>query len=146
MPVETERKFLVKNDTFKNQGKSFHIRQGFLNTDKERVVRIRIMGELAFLTIKGISKGASRAEFEYAIPLEDAAFMLDNLCLHPIIEKHRYIIRFGGFKWEVDEFHGENEGLIIAEIELPAEDTAFPFRNGSEMKSQMIPGTIIPTW
>jgi len=125
MPQEIERKFLVKNATFKTHGKGEYIHQGFLSTEKERVVRVRIKGNKAWLTIKGISKGASRAEFEYEIPLEDAKYMLENLCERPTIEKHRYLVTFAGFTWEIDDFHGENDGLVIAEIELPSEDTAF---------------------
>lgn len=125
MPKEIEHKFLVKGDLYKALATGEFIRQGFLNTDKERVVRVRIKGEKAWITIKGISKGASRAEFEYEIPLEDAHYLLDNICEQPTISKHRYAIPFGGFTWEVDEFHGDNEGLVLAEIELPAEDTVF---------------------
>jgi adenylate cyclase len=125
MPKEIERKFLVKNEEFKTLGKSEYIHQGFLSTVKERVVRVRIRGEKAWITIKGITQGASRAEFEYEIPMADAKFMLENLCERPTIEKHRYVVPFAGFTWEIDEFHGENDGLVIAEIELPAEDTVF---------------------
>jgi adenylate cyclase len=125
MPKEIERKFLVKNASFKSLGKSDYIHQGFVSTVKERVVRVRIRGKKAWITIKGISEGASRAEFEYEIPFADAEYMLENLCEKPTIEKHRYIVPFAGFTWEVDEFHGENEGLVVAEIELPAEETVF---------------------
>lgn len=125
MPQEIERKFLVTNTAYRSLGTAVHISQGFLSTAKERVVRVRIMGEKAFITVKGISTGASRAEFEYDIPPQDAQFMLDHLCEQPTIEKHRFTIPVRGSIWEVDEFHGENEGLVIAEIELPAEDAPF---------------------
>ncbi len=125
MPQEIERKFLVKNDRFKKQAIGEYIHQGFLSTIKERVVRVRIRGEKAWLTIKGLATGATRVEFEYPLPLEDANFMLEHLCQKPTIEKHRYSILMSGFTWEVDEFHGENKGLILAEIEIPSEDTVF---------------------
>ena len=123
--MEIERKFLIKNTSYRQHGNSVHIHQGFLSIDKDRVVRIRIKGDNAWLTIKGISSGASRAEYEYGIPLEDAQYMLDNLCLRPTIEKYRYNVNYKGFLWEVDEFLGENEGLVVAEIELPSEDSTF---------------------
>lgn len=126
MPLEIERKFLVKNQSFKQLGTAVHIHQGFLNTDKERVVRVRIQGKLAFLTVKGSSKGIARAEYEYRIPVEDAKYMLENLCIKPTIEKYRYRINVEGFTWEVDEFMGENKGLVIAEIELEKTGQQFP--------------------
>jgi adenylate cyclase len=126
MSLEIERKFLVKDNTYRKLGTSLHIHQGFLCTDKERVVRVRIHGKKALLTIKGITKGIARPEFEYLIPLEDAQFMLENLCMKPTIEKYRYDVNIEGFIWEVDEFHGENEGLVIAEIELKSADQPFP--------------------
>lgn len=137
MPQEIERKFLVRSGEFKSLGKGEYIHQGFLSTVKERVVRVRIKEDRAWITVKGISKGASRAEFEYEIPLADAHFLLDNICEQPTISKHRYAIPYGGFTWEVDEFHGENEGLVVAEIELPAEDTVFqkPSWVGEEVTS-----------
>lgn len=125
MGKEIERKFLVKNQDFKKFGRGTFIKQGFLSSAKERVVRIRITGHQAFLTIKGISKGASRTEFEYEIPLEDAEFMMSDLCEKPIIEKFRYRIKAANVVWEVDEFKGLNEGLIVAEIELKSEDQVF---------------------
>jgi adenylate cyclase len=126
MPKEIERKFLVKSNLYKSLGKADYLHQGFLSTEKERVVRVRIKGEMAWITIKGISEGASRAEFEYEIPKEDAQFLLENLCISPTIEKYRYKINIEGFTWEVDEFLGENEGLVIAEIELEEEGQEFP--------------------
>jgi adenylate cyclase len=125
MAKETERKFLVKDDSYKKPGKGEYLQQGFLSTDKERVVRVRIKGDKAWLTIKGSSQGATRTEYEYEIPKEDAEYLMEHLCIKPTIEKHRYLVEHAGFTWEVDEFHGENEGLVLAEIELPGEDTPF---------------------
>lgn len=125
MGKEIERKFLVTSQEFKDLAEGVYIHQGFLNTDKERVVRVRIYGDRAFLTVKGITKGATRAEFEYEIPPLDAEAMLSDLCEKPTIEKHRYSIDSGPHTWEVDEFHGENEGLVIAEIELSKEEEEF---------------------
>jgi adenylate cyclase len=126
MPLEIERKFLVKSTGYRQLGKYLQIHQGFLSTEKERVVRVRIMGKQAFLTIKGISKGISRAEYEYKIPVADAKYMLENLCIKPTINKYRYKVNIEGFTWEIDEFLGENEGLVIAEIELKAAGQQFP--------------------
>lgn len=123
MAIEIERKFLVQGDAWRAAPAVFYS-QGYLNRNKARTVRVRIAGDEAFLTIKGQSVGASRAEFEYAIPVADARELL-ALCEQPLIEKYRRKIAYGGFIWEVDEFLGENLGLVVAEIELPAEDTLF---------------------
>jgi len=125
MPKEIERKFLVRSDAYRTLGTAEHLCQGFLSTAKERVVRVRISGDKAFITIKGISAGATRAEFEYEIPVSDAHVLLDNLCEKPLVEKMRFSVPFKGYTWVVDEFYGENEGLVIAEIELPSEDAPF---------------------
>ena len=125
MGIEIERKFLVKNDDFKKQAKAEIYHQGFLSTDKKRIVRVRISKGKACLTIKGISKGALRQEFEYEIPVNDAEYIINEICKKPTILKKRYRIPWGGFIWEVDEFLNENEGLVIAEIELDTEDQAF---------------------
>lgn len=125
--IEIERKFLVKSDTFKVQASSkVRIVQGFLNTHAERTVRIRIKGELAFLTIKGKSNtsGTSRFEWEKEIDVTDAEILLD-LCEEGILEKIRYEIPSGKHIYEIDEFHGENQGLIVAEIELDNENETF---------------------
>lgn len=129
MGQEIERKYLVKNDTYKTLSKGILFHQGFLSTDKKRVVRVRISQEKAWLTIKGISKGAKRTEFEYEIPLSEAEFMLKELCKKPTILKKRYQIPQGKLIWEVDEFLNENEGLVIAEIELEDEDQEFEIPN-----------------
>lgn len=123
MAIEIERKFLVVGDAWRFAPPVFYS-QGYLNRDKARTVRVRIAGEEAFLTIKGTSVGARRAEFEYPIPVWDARELL-ALCEQPLIEKNRRKILHEGFVWEVDEFLGENLGLVVAEIELPSEDSVF---------------------
>lgn len=123
MAIEIERKFLVQGEAWRAAPAVFYS-QGYLNRDKARTVRVRIAGDEAFLTIKGQSVGASRAEFEYAIPLADARELL-AMCEQPLIEKNRRKIPHAGFVWEVDEFLGENLGLVVAEIELPTEETQF---------------------
>ena len=120
--LEIERKFLVINSNYKNGITGQYYCQGYISDAAERVVRVRIAEDIAFLTIKGKGEGITRPEFEYEIPLPDARFLLDNLCLHPLIEKLRYKIHVNELTWEVDEFLGENEGLVIAEIELPSEN------------------------
>ena len=125
MGKEIERKYLVDLAAWKPQGDGVHYKQGYLNSQKERVVRVRIEGTQAKLTIKGPSLGVTRSEFEYAIPVDDAALLLDNLCEQPLIDKHRHKEIHGGKTWEIDVFHGDNEGLVVAEIELAAEDEQF---------------------
>ena len=125
--IEIERKFLVKSDGYKNEAYAqSRIVQGFLNTSPERTVRIRINGEKGFLTIKGKSneKGTTRFEWEKEISVEEAEALL-NLCEPGVIEKVRYEVKIGKHIFEVDEFFGANEGLIIAEIELESEDEFF---------------------
>ena len=122
MALEIERKFLVNSGRWKNLADGILYRQAYLSIGKERTVRVRVIGETGFLTIKGPTVGISRLEFEYEIPLDDAQHMLDELCKKPIIEKHRSKIEYGGLIWEVDEFHGANEGLVIAEVELESAD------------------------
>lgn len=125
MATEIERKFLLRNDAWRALAQGTPYRQGYLNSAKERTVRVRIAGSEAFLTIKGPGMGASRAEYEYPLPLADAVEMLDTLAERPLIEKMRYRIRQHDLVWEIDEFFGENRGLIVAEIELQREDQAF---------------------
>ena len=125
MGTEIERKFLVDLNAWVPQGPGVHFKQGYLNTDKERVVRIRAEGDKAKLTIKGVTKGLARAEYEYDIPLQDALQMLDELCLQPLIDKHRHVEWHHGKRWEVDVFHGDNDGLVVAELELADEGEAF---------------------
>ncbi|MBF0611639.1 MAG: CYTH domain-containing protein [Magnetococcales bacterium] len=122
MSNEIERRFLVVGDEWRQGAIGKALKQGFLSTTKERVVRVRVWGDDAFLTIKGAAVGVTRAEFEYAIPKADAEFMLENLCLRPFIEKVRHKILHDGLIWELDEFFGENAGLVMAEVELERED------------------------
>ncbi len=127
MRQEIERKFLVRDDFTRESVESIHIAQGYLSSVPERTVRIRIQGENGFLTIKGESEesGATRCEWETSIPVSDAKELL-KLCEPGIIDKTRYIIpATNGRKWEVDQFHGDNDGLIVAEIELESEQEAF---------------------
>ncbi|MHB2154879.1 CYTH domain-containing protein [Calditrichota bacterium GD2] len=127
MAQEIERKFLVKDDSFKRQAfKSTRIIQGYLSSVPERTVRVRIKGEKGYLTVKGIgnASGASRFEWEMEIPKEDAENLL-KICEPGVIDKTRYLVKNGDLTFEVDEFYGENEGLVIAEIELKSEDQTF---------------------
>jgi CYTH domain-containing protein len=125
MGTEIERKFLLKGEAWRKLATGTLYRQGYLNSAKERTVRIRTVGDKAFLTIKGVTVGATRAEYEYPIPFDECNAMLDSLAEKPIIEKKRYKVRLGPFTWEIDEFFGENQGLIVAEIELQSEGQAF---------------------
>jgi adenylate cyclase len=124
MALEIERKFLVKEVAWRNE-KGTTYRQGYLNSAKERTVRVRIIDVNGYLTVKGVSRGAVRVEYEYEIPGVEAEAMLNDLCEKPLIEKMRYKIEFKGLVWEVDEFSGENQGLIVAEVELESEDQTF---------------------
>ena len=124
MAQEIERKFLVNGDAWRALASGTRYRQGYLSTVKERTVRVRTIDDQGFLTIKGVTVGARRAEYEYPIPVQDANEMLDGLCERPLIEKTRYKIKHAGLIWEVDEFAGENQGLIIAEVELSDEAQA----------------------
>lgn len=123
MGTEIERKFRVASQAWRTGKPGEHFQQGYLSCEPERTVRVRLAGEKAWLTIKGRNVGASRPEFEYRIPPEDARQLL-SLCIPPIIDKTRYLIAHGNHTWEVDEFHGDNDGLVIAEVELEAEDEA----------------------
>ncbi|WGK95339.1 MULTISPECIES: CYTH domain-containing protein [Flavobacterium] len=125
--IEIERKFLVTSNAFKSDAlRKNHIAQGYLNSEPERTVRVRIKGEKGFLTIKGQSSetGISRFEWEKEIPITEAKELL-LLCEKGVIEKTRYEIQLGQHLFEVDEFHRENEGLIIAEVELQSESEIF---------------------
>ena len=130
MAKEIERTFLVDDDSFKDMAViTVHILQGYLNRDPERTVRVRILNDSAFLTVKGKTKGFERDEFEYEVPLEDGLQMM-NLCEGRKINKTRYIVPFEGFTWEVDEYHGDLEGLVVTEVEMDnpkAEITLPPF-------------------
>ena len=125
MALEIERKFLLSSsDWKKNCGEGDKIIQGFLNSNKERTVRIRLIGKKGILTIKGITVGATRPEFEYNIPYQDALELIE-LCERPLIQKTRYEVPIDNHIWEIDVFEGENEGLTVAEIELKNEDETF---------------------
>ncbi len=126
MATEIEHKYIVTSNEYRNGSvEEFRFMQGYLTTTKECVVRVRIVGERAFLTIKGENRGASRQEYEVDIAVEMAHSMLREMCITPIIEKTRYIYPYCGHRWEIDCFHGDNEGLVIAEIELESEDDVY---------------------
>ena len=127
MSLEIERKFLVKNDTWKKVTfKQIIIKQGYLNSDKNRTVRIRISDHQGFITVKGVSNasGATRFEWEKEIDVTEATEML-SLCETTIIDKNRFLVESGKHIFEIDEFYGDNQGLIIAEIELNSENETF---------------------
>jgi adenylate cyclase len=141
MGTEIERKYLVKKSVWRShkkllEGQSPNIGarycQGYIPTSNGTTVRLRIIGEQGYLTIKSKAVGHTRAEFEYPIPVDDAQEMLDNLCVKPLIEKIRYKIKVANLTWEVDEFLGENQGLIIAEIELEKEEQKIELPNWIE--------------
>jgi adenylate cyclase len=145
MGLEIERKFLIKNDSWKNEiKKTVSIRQGYLNSEVERTVRIRIQGEQGVLTIKGKNQNVTRKEFEYQIPLDDALNLL-SMCEKPIIEKTRFLIPSNRSTWEIDVFDGENKGLVIAEIELTSEEESFDIPNwlGEEVSSEYYNSSLI---
>lgn len=121
MGKEIEYKYLVISDSYKRLGSRTYYKQGYLSVEKERTVRVRVIDSVGYITIKGRTEGASRTEFEYTIPVEDALAILDSLCIKPLIEKYRYKIRIGELLWEVDEFLGDNEGLTVAEVEVSYE-------------------------
>jgi adenylate cyclase len=126
MAQEIERKFLVKGDFKQEVFKSTRITQGYLSSVPERTVRVRVKGEKGFITIKGIGNesGASRYEWEKEIPVDEVRELL-RLCEPGVIDKTRYLVKNGPYTFEVDEFYGDNEGLTVAEIELPDEQAQF---------------------
>jgi adenylate cyclase len=124
MAQEIERKFLVSGDAWRGAGTARRMVQGYLSLDPARTVRVRIAGERAWVTVKGATSGCTRVEHEVEVPPDAAEGML-ALCLPTVIDKTRHEIRVGGHLWEVDEFHGENAGLVVAEIELTDEGEAF---------------------
>lgn len=125
MAQEIERKFLVADPSFLKSLTGSQIKQGYIPGTERSAARIRIRGSSAFLTLKSETRGITRSEFEYEIPVVDAEEMLKTLCAPPHIEKTRYVMEWKGHTWEVDVFHGGNEGLIVAEIELATADQAF---------------------
>ncbi len=120
MGLEIERKYKVRDHGYRKAAvRHYEIRQGFLNDDPQRVVRVRITGPDATLAVKSPLEGTVRREFEYRIPLEEARILIERVCLSPTLQKTRYVVEHAGLTWEVDEFAGDNEGLVIAEVELP---------------------------
>jgi len=125
MGIEIERKFLLSNARWRaGVSQTLHLAQGYLGGERVST-RVRISGADAWLTIKARVAGASRAEFEYPIPLHDAETLLAELALPGRIEKHRHHVMVDGLRWEIDEFLADNAGLVVAEIELPSEDAVF---------------------
>jgi CYTH domain-containing protein len=118
MGIEIERKFLVVGNQWRSHATGTIYRQGYIRTQGSATVRVRVVGNQGFLTIKGPTRGLSRSEFEYSIPVTDAEELLNTLCDRPLIEKTRYILNDQEVKWEIDDFHGDNHGLILAEVEL----------------------------
>lgn len=138
MGKEIEKKFLVNSDKYRLEGEAMQYIQGYLSLVPERIVRIRMEGERGVITIKGMAEGISRAEYEYLIPAEEAREILETLCHQPLIRKFRYKVPYGSHIWEVDEFQEENEGLVVAEIELSEPDEPFekPDWIGKEVTSE----------
>ncbi len=122
MGQEIERKFLVTNQSWRSQVEGKLYRQGYIPTTDVRTVRIRTVGDQGFITLKGPVVNMTRPEYEYEIPLADAQTMLDTLCDPPLIEKYRYRLPIDDVLWEIDEFLGENQGLLMAEVELTSPD------------------------
>jgi CYTH domain-containing protein len=122
MGIEIEKKFLVTSDVWRKLGREVRYCQGYLNRAAERTVRVRTVDGKGFLAIKGRVKGSTRLEYEYEIPIQECREILERLAEKPLIEKSRYTIEHKGLIWEVDEFYGENQGLIVAEVELESED------------------------
>jgi adenylate cyclase len=137
MAKEIERKFLVNTALWQAIPAGTLYRQGYLSSVKERVVRVRIAGDRGFLTIKGLTIGVSRLEFEYPIPVAGATVMLDELCERPLIEKTRHREVFAGSTWEIDVFHGDNDGLVVAEVAIanPEDKVELPRWAGAEVSN-----------
>ena len=125
MAIEIERKFLIKEKPFSIAKRSLKINQGYIINEKSKVIRVREKGDDYFLTIKGNNIGISRLEYDFPISKEDAKELIFHFCKTTLIEKTRHYIKHKGHTWEVDEFHGKNNGLIVAEIELESEDEKF---------------------
>jgi adenylate cyclase len=124
--VEIERKFRLTNDAWRPQVRERQLlRQGYLANTRLASVRVRVAGDAGWLSVKSMTRGLSRAEYEFGIPLADAQEMLERLCEGPLIEKWRHIVEYQGHTWEIDEFLGANAGLVVAELELEAEDAPF---------------------
>jgi adenylate cyclase len=124
MGLEIERKFLVRGDGWRVGAVPVLCRQGYLRSDIDCTIRVRVLGEAGFLTIKGKMDGIARLEYEYPIPVAEAHELLDRMCAGPVVEKYRHAVCHAGVTWEVDEFLRDNQGLIVAEVELRAADQA----------------------
>ena len=126
MATEIERKFLLASDTWRNEAtEGERLAQGYLSSDASSSVRVRVKGDKAWLNIKGVTTGIARPEYEYEIPLSDGQEILEKLVRTPIIDKTRYLVVRGDHTWEIDEFYGDNRGLLVAEVELGSADEAF---------------------
>ena len=126
MGIEIERKFLLNNSDWRNEaGEPVRFRQGYLVGSDKSSVRVRIEGDKAYINIKSATLGIQRQEYQYSIPIDEAEEILNTLCGKPLIEKNRYYIKKNKHTWEIDEFFGDNQGLIVAEIELDHEDELF---------------------
>lgn len=125
MQIEIERKFLVAGDAWRDGSSGLDCRQGYLLSGPNTVIRIRIMGPRATLAIKRSSSRLARVEYEYPIPQEDARDLLETLCHPRIVTKHRFRVQQAGHTWDIDEFSGDNRGLVVAELELEREDQKF---------------------
>lgn len=126
MATEIEHKFLVRDDRWRGQvERSVWIRQGYLTSNARCSVRVRVADDRGFLNLKSGTLGIRRSEYEYSIPLVEAEEILDTLCEKPLLEKTRHFLRYGEHLWEIDEFAGDNAGLIVAEVELDHPDESF---------------------
>lgn len=126
MPIEIERKFLLASEDWREEVvRSSRIRQGYLGKIDKASVRIRVQGDKANINVKSATLGMRRMEYEYEIPLSEAEEMLEQLCQKPQVDKTRFIVERGQHVWEIDEFYGDNEGLLVAEVELGSEDEVF---------------------
>ena len=128
MPTEIEHKFLLKDDSWRDANiiKSVRYRQGYMGSNEASSIRVRISDHDAYLNIKGATIGVKRLEYEYPIPEQDAQELLDQLCSKPLIEKTRFYVEYEGHTWEIDVFEGDNEGLVVAEIEISEEGQEIP--------------------
>ena len=129
MAREIERKFLVKGDEWRKDVQGIYYLQGYLATGSGCTVRVRVSNQTALLTIKGSVSKLTRREYEYQIPVSDGDELLNHICLKPIIKKTRYVVEYGGVVWEVDEFDGDNKGLVIAEVEMNSENQQIQIPN-----------------
>lgn len=125
MALEIEHKFLVNSTAYRNLAKPVLYRQGYLAVLPDKIIRVRTVGDAGFITIKVRVSALTRKEFEYEIPLSDTIEMLDEMCIGPVVEKYRYTVEYKNSIWEVDEFLGDNAGLVVAEIEVATEGQLF---------------------